>query len=473
MRWIAAGLLVSALATAGEVAELPPDLRKLAGLAASLPPEFQADALLQMVESHGGLDAPLKKDLLEQAFTAARQSRIPYPKTGAYGVAADSRQGFEAAALALKLDRLSLEMRTIRAMMSFDPISARQMFQRSQRPAPPEVVCGDALVPQLDDYYDMGAQVVARGFTPKEITRQEHVALLLHIVEGVKAPFEIGPAARMISHASLTPTQFEAALTSYTGRLEAMGHDDRSFSETALATQQEIGALAAYTASMEIPNATLAGAYRKYLTSRYAKARCGDSAGARIAGTPATSPADWFNQSDLRGDLPKIDIKELRVRDPDGKLTLDAFWSSPDSAKILIAAQGLRTSPGGVFYGVLERSSTEWNQKLQEFLAQLGEWKQSGEESELDFFNEKATVYQALIDLCPAGDARQRMIGAFVDFLKGSNVSRDHPVDWFWHAQNLYRRLRRSGDSDAARLMMAYKASGNLTLEVYAQLNGR
>ena len=115
--------------------------------------------------------------------------------------------------------------------------------------------------------------------------------------------------------------------------------------------------------------------------------------------------------------------------------------------------------------------SSEWQRQLQEFLERLTEWKQSGDESELDFFNQKATVYESLIDVCPPGDGRQRLIDAFVDFLKKSNVPDKSPVDWFWHAQNMYRRLRQSGDGDAAKLMAAYRGSGNLMLEVYAQFN--
>ena len=133
----------------------------------------------------------------------------------------------------------------------------------------------------------------------------------------------------------------------------------------------------------------------------------------------------------------------------------------------------MRTSPLGVTYSVQERSSSEWNQKLQDLLEQVSQWKQSGDETELDFFNQKALVYESLIDVCPTGDGRQRMIYAFVDFLKNTNAGARNPVDWFWHAQNMYRRLRQSGDEDATKLMMAYKGSGSLMLEVYAQFIGR
>ena len=472
VRCLVAGLVVAGLASAAATPELPAELRRLAGLAASLPPEFQADALLQIVESRGGLDPALKKDLLEQASTLARQAKNPYPKIAASGINADSRQAFQAGALSLKLDRLSLEMRAVRDMLSFDPIGARQLFQQTQRPSPGNGSCRDALIPQLDDYYDIGAQAVARGFTPKEISRQEHVALLLQILAGVKAPHEAGPAARMISNANLPSLQFEAALNAFTARLETLAPDDRSFAETGLATQREIASLADHASAIGISRTTLARAYRKYLTSNYSAPRCGDSAAARITGTPGTSPVDWFNQSDLRGDLAAIEMKDLTLtRDPDGKFQLDTFWSTADSANILTAAQRLRTSPAGVSYSAQDRLTTEWKQRLQDFLAQLSDWKQSGEETELDFFNQKATVYESLIEVCPSGDGRQRLIGAFVDFLKSSTISGNNPVDWFWHVQNMYRRLRQSGDADAVKLITAYKSSGSLMLEVYAQLN--
>jgi hypothetical protein len=472
--WLAATLVVAQLTSlAAPRAVLPPDLRHLTGLAASLPPEFQADTLLQIVESRGGLDPALKRDLIERAFVAAGQSRNPYPQVAVHGIDPDSRQAFQAGASSIKLDRLSLEARAVRLMVAFEPLAARQLFLEIQKPVVAMGSCGDALIPQLDDYYEMAAPVILRGFTPKEIDRQEPLGLLLRILAGVSAPYEIGPAARLILNANVTPQQFEVALSAFAARIETIAPDDRSFGETGSAVQGGIASLESRAAaSSGAVRTVLARAYRKYLTSNYGKARCGDSAGGRIAGTPMTNPVDWFNESDLRGDLPLIDIKEITFTGSGDRLKLDTYWAAPDSAKILTAAQGLRSSPGGLTWSLEQRSSSEWTQRLDSFLAQLSEWKQSGEESELDFFNEKAIVYQSLIDLCPAGDSRQRLVLAFVDFLKGSNAAAQNPVDWFWHAQNIYRRLGQAGDADGAKVMAAYKASGNLILEVYVRLSG-
>ena len=462
IRWIVAGLVVCSLCGG----ELPLDLRRLVGLAAALPAEFHSDALLQMVESRGGnMDIETKKELLEQAAAMAGRAKYAYPKVIARGVNADSREAFEANVLALKLDRLSLEMRAIRNLLAVNPMAARVLFQQLQKPTSPVGTCSDALVPQLEDYYDVGAQIVSRGFTAKEISREEHVALALQIVTGVKAVHEVGPAARMIVTARLTPPQFEAALNAFTARLEAIAVDERAFAETGLATQQEIASLASRTEDLGLSRGTLARAYRKFLVSHYGGARCADSPG-------RLSTVEWFNQSALRGDLALIEEKEMG-RELGARAQVNAYWAGTGSEKILVTAQGLRTSPAGTGYSVPERQSTEWVQKLQDFLAQLTEWKQSGDESAMDFFNQKATVYESLIDVCPSGDGRQRLINAFGTFLNNSNASSSAPVDWFWHAQNMYRRLRQAGDMDAARLMAAYRASGNLILTVFAIQEGQ
>jgi hypothetical protein len=473
VRSIVAGWLSALLVFPSTAPELPAELRRLAGSAASLPAEFEADALLQIVESRGSLDAALKKRLIEQAFMTARQAQYPYPRVAVRGIDGDTRQAFLANALAMNLDRLSLETRAVRVMLAFDPISGGRLFQEIQKPAIPAGTCSDALLPRVDDYYDNAAAVISRGFTPREVSRQEPLALLLRIVAGVNAPYEVGPAARMILNATLSPLQFEAALNAFTVRLESVVSEDRSFTETGTATQLEIGALASRASSLGISQTLLARSYRKYLTVNYSKARCAGSAPARIANLPSTGLVDWFNGSDLRGDLPVIDIKEVTVNESAGRLKLDGYWSGPDSQKILIEARALRTAPNGMTLSLEQRSTSEWNEQLQDFLAQLNQWEQGSDESELDFFNEKAVVYQSLIDVCPPGDGRQRLIAAFVDFLGGSNILAQKPVDWFWHAQNLYRRLRQSGDDDAAKLMTAYKGAGNLMMEVYARLNER
>ena len=444
---------------------MPSDLRRLTGLAAALPAEFQTDTLLQIVESRGGLNADLKRDLIEQASTLARRAKYAYPKVAVRGLNADSRQAFEANVLSLKLDRLSLEMRAIRDLLPLDPVAARRMFQQVQKPVLEAGTCGNALVPQLDDYFEAGALVVTRGFGPKEIEREEHVALALQIVTGVKAPYEVAPAARMVVETRLAPAQFEAVLNAFTARLEAVGMDDRAFTETAVVTQTEIASVAGKAASLGVSRGTLSRAYRKYLTSHYGAARCAESPG-------GAGPVEWFNQSDLRGGLAVIELKELNAKAVEGKLAVDGFWTTPDSERILNGAREVRVSPSGAVYSAPERAASEWTRKLEDFLGRLGGWKQSGEESALDFFHQKATVYESLIDVCPSGERRVRLINGFVSFLNGADAIGESPVDWFWHVQNLHRRLRQAGDRDAERLMGAYRASGNLIMEVYAELVG-
>ncbi|HEY3738787.1 MAG TPA: hypothetical protein VGL53_03035 [Bryobacteraceae bacterium] len=455
--------------------DLPANLRRLAATAAGLPPEFQADTLLQIVESRGGLDAAVKKDLVERAFGAGQQARVEYPQVAVHRINPDSRQAFLAGALSLKLDRLSLETRAVRMMMAADASAARQMFTGIQKPIVAPGSCADALIPQLDDYYDTAAPVILHGFTAEEISRQEPTALLMRILSGVAAPYEIAPAARLILSVNLTSVQFEAALNALTLRLESIAPEDRSFGETAAAVQDAVAALAVHAGSGP-SRIVLARAYRKYLTANYGKSKCSDMAGGRIGGDASISPVDWFNESELRSGLPAIEVKEITAAAGSAggsPMHLDGFWTTPDSEKILSAARELRTAPNGMSWSAEQRTSSEWNQKLQDFLSQVGQWKQSGDESELDFFNEKAIVYQSLVDVCPAGDARKRLIAAFVDFLGGSDAAARNPVDWFWHAQNLYRRLGQAGDGDAANLMAAYKGSGNLILAVYAELYGR
>lgn len=470
---VAAATFTIAMAGAAAPPELPAHLRHLAALAASLPPEFQADALLQIVESRGGLDTAVKKDLIEHAYNAAQQARVAYPQVAVRRINPDSRQAFLAGALSLKFDRLSLETRAVRIMLASDAGVARQMFTEVQKPIIAPASCADALIPQLDDYYETAAPVILHGFTAEEISRQEPTALLMRIVAGVNATYEIAPAARLILSSNLGSVPFEAALNAFTLRLESIAPDDRSFGETAAAVQDAVAALAVHAGSGS-SRIVLARAYRKYLTANYGKSKCSDMAGGRIGGDASISPVDWFNESELRNGLPAIEIKEITSAEGGGSpMHLDRFWTTPDSERILNAARELRTAPNGMSWSAEQRTSNDWNQKLQDFLTQIGQWKQSGEESELDFFNEKAIVYQSLVDVCPTGDARRRMIAAFVDFLGGSDAASRNPVDWFWHAQNLYRRLGQSGDADAGNLMAAYKGSGNLILAVYAELYGR
>jgi hypothetical protein len=76
-----------------------------------------------------------------------------------------------------------------------------------------------------------------------------------------------------------------------------------------------------------------------------------------------------------------------------------------------------------------------------------------------------------LLELVPAGDLSDKVIADFVRFLKTSNVQQDNTVEWFWHARSTVNRVRANHPEQAAKILAAYRASGNVVLLLEAMLD--
>ena len=50
-------------------------------------------------------------------------------------------------------------------------------------------------------------------------------------------------------------------------------------------------------------------------------------------------------------------------------------------------------------------------------------------------------------------------------------MQQQSPVEWFWHARDTLDRLRNTAGGDPAKLLAAYKGSGNAVLTLYATLD--
>lgn len=446
-------------------------VRRLTGLASSLPAEFHAHTLLKIAEQEPGLNAAAKLSLVAQAFAVAGAANQPYPRVAIGGINQDSRQALTGKAATLKLDRLSLESRAVVRMAAINGSLARQMFAQIHVPDIPKASCEDPLVPVVDDYYAAAEAVFTRGFTPAEVQRQDDAAFVQSLINRAAAPYHAAPLGRMLAGLRLSNAQFEVALNAYATRLESMTGDDRTFSESAAGIAAAIDALAARAESAQVPRVTLARAYRKFLVTQYSGTRCADSIPASFAGGGAVNPIERFNQSSLRGDLPKIDDKESNAKVSAEKMHVDAFWTSSDSSGIVASLQTLRWSPRGVAYSATDRAGSEWKQQFEAALADIAAWRlESNDSSSNDAFHQKALVYEALIDLAPAGEQRSKITKDFVSFLAAADLQRSNPAEWLWHVQAAFERMRESGDRDAERLLHAYRSSGNVLLEVFADL---
>ena len=241
-------------------AALPKPLLELVDRARSVPAEFGADALLRIAESDAVADPATKRDLIEEAFRLAGAAQEPLRRRGIKPGSADSRASFQARAYAQELDGLSLQARAVTDMLRVDKARARDMFSQMAPPRVPKLVCADLLVYDVSAYYEALGEIQAKAFTPKERATEEPIKFLAGFAGRVSSPAAVGPMARVLAAATVTPEQLQMLVTTFAASLKELAADDRSFSSTISGEGTmitDVGALVAAAKRQRIASAAL------------------------------------------------------------------------------------------------------------------------------------------------------------------------------------------------------------------------
>jgi hypothetical protein len=406
-------------------AKLPESFRSLVDISRGAPPEFGADALLRLVESGQISDPGVRRDLVEQAFGSAISAKFPIRKRHLPGTTLDSRAGSLAQAYGLKLDALSLESRAVSDMLRIDPAAARKLLQSIPPPRFDPLSCDDALFYDVADFYQAVGSVVNSAFTPQERAKEEDVNFLLDYIGQATNPAQLVPLARAIQGAGVNNAQREILWTKFNAMLPNLQADDRSVSGL-LSDPQGMDFIAT--------------------AIRARSGGCKDDASA------GTQPKISATSS---GATPKV----------------ERYWQSAEAQRMLDDGKKLRYGDAGRVLTEAERSTPEWQQRLTDYLSALAAWGPGEEKSEADYYNEKSTVYIALVELIPPGPQRDKMLDAFIDFINNSPLQQQSPVEWYNQASFMLERVRGTRDGEPTKVRAAFERSGNAILILEAALD--
>jgi hypothetical protein len=393
----------------------PPKLaepyRSLVDLAQATPPEFAADAMLRIAESGKIKDRDAVRDLVEQGFRMAAAATFRVPMRGLPGTTTDTRSGVLSQAYDLKLDALSLQSRAVRDMLAIDKAKARDLFRNIPPPVLAPLTCDDAMVYDVADFYRTIGIIANTAFSEKERAKEEHINFVLDYLGQAVSPVQLAPLARLIKNADATPAQTELLWTRFKGLLESIRGDGRSSSS----------ALAAISAE----------------------------------GGPGLHSFEKYEQT-----------AQVCKNDPDVTPKLERFWQTPRAKQLLVDGLKLRSAPEGRMSTEAERSTPEWQRQFTDYLSELADWTSVQEQSDADYYHQKCIVFEALLELVPAGPQQDKVLLDFVNFIGNSNLQRQSPVEWFIQANSVLERVRHSNDSTLSKLSEAYEHSGNSLLEL-------
>src|SRR5262249_32886489 len=208
--------------------EKPPEILQVLNEANAAPPEFGADVLIRRAQSERVRDKVWKREMLEEAFRLASKSEQQVKRTYS-GSQMDTREGYLALALTQNLDALSLQSRTVLAMLAVDKKRARAMFSEiSPDLKLPTLNCEDALVPDVSGYYDRMQRVARETFTSAEIRESAVLWFAQRYTESLTSPVQVGPLAKAISALNLPSDQLTVLLRSFCDSLKRTTEDYRA-----------------------------------------------------------------------------------------------------------------------------------------------------------------------------------------------------------------------------------------------------
>ena len=146
------------------------------------------------------------------------------------------------------------------------------------------------------------------------------------------------------------------------------------------------------------------------------------------------------------------------------------FWESSKSKNILNKLRKLRFGSDGQPRTDAEKATDDWHQSLTEFLNELDEWTAGDEQSDVDYFHEKAIMYRVLSDIIPDGLMRDKIWRENATFLTNGYLPNNR-IEWFMHAKHFLDRVNSLKGNERGEFIGILKASSNPVLRAYAYLS--
>lgn len=443
--------------------------------AQSVPAEFSADLLLQVVESGEIKDAKRKQDLILDAFYVAPKAKEPVKLVALPESAVDSRTGYRAAAAALGLDTISLQTRAIKALLLLDKQKARQLFSEIKLQTEP-LTCESTLAYNVTAFFTTIEAIAQTAFSAEEIVRSEHASFVENYIGKINSSNQVQPAAKAILAIKTTDLELTNLGRAFSAALQKIPADDRSFSAPWNASREAIDQLVAGFNQRGLPGDEIVESYRAYLLKQLGGSRCADTESSKKQKEIETQLVVHFNDKLRLASYKKIAAiseDEIQPVKSGGRAQDEAFWTSAKSKSILSRLKKLRFSAAGKELNAQEKQAAEWQSQLSELVREIAAWSAADEQSEADYFHQKSVTYYALLKIIPAEEQYQGVLDEalrdFTALLSGSPLQKEKPAEWFIHASVMIDRANKATGRERDKLINLINSSRSTVLSLYFQ----
>lgn len=439
----------------------------------ALPPEFASDVILQLVEHGLVRDDPLKAKLLNDAFEKASLAQDDYPERP-WGVDVEETPGglHAIASMVTGLNRISLQTRVVRQVLSTNPSRARQMFESIQPPRISPQTCNAGWFYQSDAYYNTLNEVLSQSFSPREIDGGFRAGYVASIIENTKSHVELVSAVQLLNSGMFTDREFRELVSGYASFLRNFDGDPQSF---AIAMSDDrlfdgVSKLISLSDKNGIDSRIVLEALRGYLVGNLDGLVCSEVAASKGSGLPDAIVRfnEKFGARLIKTNLGTIDASELKNEDgPHIEDSSPPRWNSKTYSDLLRKLQGLSPSSDPDDTPKTAAGLRTFLAQAQDLLTQLSAWSE-GSEPETEFFHQKAILMEGLAQRTIGTSLHREVLDRFMAFLQEYPPNQIGVVDWYLYAKKLLSTNvnAKYGKADLTALLN----SGEPVLTVYARL---
>jgi hypothetical protein len=195
---------------------------------------------------------------------------------------------------------------------------------------------------------------------------------------------------------------------------------------------------------------------------------------------------EQFNTLVEGTDIRPIQPGEVKAARTEGTAKEVMWWSTTSSQTMLMPLKHLRFGTEAQqaanaqlprradgranFLTTDQRSASEWEAEVRDYLKELEHWRSEHVEAEAEFFHMSAVNYQALTELIPSQNLRAVVLRSYVTFLGQAEMRRTSPPEWFTLANRLVQNPPAETDAEKSWIREEVRASGDPALAVYLDL---
>jgi hypothetical protein len=448
----------------------PIEIENLISSARALPAEFAIDALLRIARSGRVVDRRWKQEILEEAFalTPQVQSSLRQRAVALPGTSVDTPSGYRSYAFDLRLDRLSLQSQITVEMLSIDKTRALGMLSEiSPKLAFKTLSCSDSLIYDVAEFYEVLGNVTRTAFDEMQIQQGQRLQFLLPYVENVSSPAQVGPIAKLIVSLKLDSRELFIMSEAFGNALKKISGDDRSFSDSLTRDRvlNSVYDLVQFNRKGEAPYNNVTSAIRAYLFKHLKGARCEDNV--KITGNDLPSYIKAANYLFPGQPFTLDDVKPSTI---EATAKVISFYESGESAALLSDFKSLLRDEGDEPVTKEAKATTQWQQKMLDYLRQLEEWEGRDENSKLNCFHQKCVLYLGLSKIAPAGPAGDEVFLSYLKTLDQDAIMKESRIEWLLHAKELLQIVRESQGAQRSKLLELLIYSKNPVLCLYGGL---